>query len=110
MNWDDVIERLQLAQLQPIEETYMEHYGKLLAAHRAKFEGRTIRCTYGRLSCGSVSIEIFLFPSKGQLEDFLELMEENPWRMVHDNVALHFPICDPDFVEKVLAALQTKQA
>ena len=47
MNWDDVIDRLTAADLKPIEEIYMEHYGKVLTAERPEFHGRYFRCTYG---------------------------------------------------------------
>ena len=62
MNWDDVLDRLQAADLKPTEEIYMEHYGKVLAVQRPEFQGRYFRCTYGVLLCEGLRLELFLFP------------------------------------------------
>ena len=108
MTWDDVLDRLSNAGLQPVEDTYMEHYGKVLAAQRPEFKGRIIRCTYGRVHCAGLGVEIFLFPSESHLQDFMELMGNDPWWIVRDNAVLHFPACDPEIVERVLEAISCK--
>ena len=110
MTWNDVLDRLRAAGLKPAEETYMEHYGKVLAANRPEFQNRTIRCTYGRLRCAGLAIEIYLFPSEGQLQDFMELMGDDPWWVVRENAIVHFPVCDPDVVKTILSALTVSES
>ena len=105
MTWDDVLDRLPSAGLKPVEETYMEHYGKLLAVERPEFQGRIIRCTYGKLQCVGLDLEIFLFPSENHVQDFIELMGDDPWKIVRGNAVVHFPVCDPEILKSILQAL-----
>ena len=107
MNWDDVIDRLSDAELKPIEETYMEHYGKVLAAQRPEFHGRYFRCTYGVIKCRDVQVEVFLFPSDSHLREFLEVIGDDPWYLTAGNAVVHFPECDPENVDKILTALNS---
>ena len=108
MTWDDVIDRLQAAGLEPQEEIYMEHYGKVLAAQRPEFHGRNFRCTFGALRCEGMRLEVFLFPSEGHLHEFLEVIGDDPWYLSTANAVLHFPECDPATVDKILAALRVR--
>jgi hypothetical protein len=112
MTWDDVLDRLTDAGLKPIEDTYMENYGKLLAAERPEFQDRVIRCTYGRIRCAGpdLFLEVFLFPSESHVEDFLELMKADTSWLAYDNAAVHFPNCDSSIVEKVLRGLSREDS
>src|SRR5215470_12627773 len=105
MTWDDVIDRLGAAGLEPSEEIYMEHYGKVLAAQRREFHGRYFRCTYGVIRAHGIQVEIFLFPSEVHLHEFLEVIGDDPWYVAAGNAVIHFPECDPATVDKVLEAL-----
>ena len=105
MHWDHVIERLSRAGLKPVEEIYMEHYGKVLAAQRPEFHGRYFRCTYGVLLCEGLRIEVFLFPSEIHLHEFLEVIGDDPWYVPHTNAILHFPECDPAVIGNILEAI-----
>ncbi len=107
MNWNEVIDRLQAADIQPIEEIYMEHYGKVLATERTEFRGRHFRCTYGVIRCGGLRIEIFLFPSETHLNEFLEVIGDDPWYIAANNAVLHFPECDPSVIGNILDALDS---
>ena len=105
MNWDDVIDRLQASGIQPIEEIYMEHYGKVLAAQRLEFSGRNFRCTYGVIRCEGTRIEVFLFPSESHPSEFLDVIGDDPWYAAVRNAVLHFPECDPAVIGDILDAL-----
>src|SRR5690348_6479543 len=106
MTWDDVIDRLEAAGLHPTEEIYMEHYGKVLAAQRPEFHGRNFRCTYGAVRCAGVRVEVFLFPSEGHLQEFLEVIGDDPWYVPIHNVVLHFPESDPAIVDKIVGEIR----
>jgi hypothetical protein len=105
MTWDDVIDRLGAAGLEPSEEIYMEHYGKVLAAQRPEFHGRYFRCTYGVIRCEGLRVEVFLFPSEGHLHEFLEVIGSDPWYLSAGNAVLHFPESDPDTVDRIVGAI-----
>ena len=105
MNWDDVIDRLTAADLKPIEEIYMEHYGKVLTAKRPEFHGRYFRCTYGVVKCSGLRVEVFLFPSEVHLHEFLEVIGDDPWYLATRNAVLHFPECDPALIGNILDAI-----
>ena len=80
MTWDDLMDRLKTAALHPVEETYMEHYGKVLAAQRPEFKGYHFRCTYGKVNCAGADVEFFLFPWEGHAEEFMEVVgHEAAW-------------------------------
>src|SRR5687768_10341116 len=105
MKWDDVLDRLDAAGLRPVEEIYMENYGKVLAAQRPEFQGRYFRCTYGVVHCADLRIEVFLFPSELQMSEFLEVIGDNPWYISTSNGVLHFPECDPAVIDNILEAI-----
>jgi hypothetical protein len=113
MNWDDVLDRLTCAGLGPREETYMEHYGKVLAVQRPEFTNRIIRCTYGKVrcegSCELVDLEIYLFPSEVHLQDFMELLTDQESWTASGNVAVHFPPCDAESKEAILKAILSEE-
>jgi hypothetical protein len=54
---------------------------------------------------GGVRIEVFLFSADIYLQDFVEIIGADPWWVAHQNVLLHFPETDPDFIGKFLEAL-----
>ena len=105
MTWDDVIDRLNAAGLAPVEELYMEHYGKVLAVQRREFHGRYFRCTYGVIRSQGMQVEIFLFPSEVHLHEFLEVICDDPWYLQVGNAVIHFPECDTALVDRILEAL-----
>ena len=105
MTWDDVLTRLEKSGLNPIEETYMENYGKILTAQRPEFRNHNFRCTYGVVKCDGIEVEVFVFPDEAHRNDFLEVIGPDPWWLAHENLALHFPECDPSVVAKVLNAI-----
>ena len=105
MIWDEVLDRLANAGLNPVEETYMENYGKILSVERPEFRGRIIRCTYGKVRCAGLGLEIFLFPSETHLQDFMELMGDDPWWLPRGNAVFHFPVSDPEVVDRILQAV-----
>ena len=105
MTWDDLLDRLRSADLDPVEEIYMENYGKILARERKEFHGRNFRCTYGVLSCSGLQFEAYVFPSLGHLEDFLAVIGDDPWWIPRQNVVLHFPLSDPAAFAGILDAV-----
>ncbi len=105
MNWDNVLDRLEAAQFKPVEEIYMEHYGKVLTAEFPEFKGRYFRCTYGALKCGDIRIEVFLFPSEFHRDEFLEVIGNDPRYVSKDNAVLRFPECQPGVIDNILRAL-----
>jgi hypothetical protein len=105
MTWDELLDRMRQADLNPVEEIYMENYGKLLAVEKPEFAGRYLRCAYGVAECGGVRFETFLFPSEGHLDEFTELIGSDPWWMPRENVVLHFPETDPLLVAKIMEAI-----
>ena len=105
MTWADVLDRLESAGMHPVEETYMENFGKILAAQRPEFRDRYFRCTYGVVNCGGDRIEVFLFPESGQSEEFLSIAGNDPWWFIESNAVLHFSECHPGVVQQVMSAL-----
>ena len=105
MTWDDVLARMEDSGLNPIEETYMENYGKILTAQRPEFRDHYFRCTYGLMKCADIEVEVFVFPDEAHRNEFLEVIGNDPWWLAHDNLAFHFPVCDPAIVSKFLNAI-----
>ena len=105
MIWHDVMTRLKDAGLNPIEETYMENYGKILTAQRPEFRDRIFRCAYGVVNCIGVDLELFLFPDEMQSSDFMDVIGSDPWWLTRGNVVLHFPECDPAIVASIVSAI-----
>ncbi len=107
MTWDDVLDRLTDAGLTPVEETYMENYGKVLAAQQPRFSGRNFRCSCGVISCKGLRIEVLLFPSEVHLDEFLELVGDDPWWVRSGNAVVHFPESDPAILGSIVDALSS---
>src|SRR5438093_1140639 len=105
MVWNDLLDKLKAAGLNPAEEIYVDNYGNTLPLDRPEFRGRFFRCARGVVRLGDVRIEVFLFPSDGHLQDFTEIAGDDPWWVSHDNVLLHFPVSDPAIVGKVIDAI-----
>ena len=105
MTWDDVLTRLEVCGLHPVEEIYMENYGKILAAQRPEFRERNFRCTYGVVNCQVVHLELFLLPDELQRGEFMEVIATDPWWLASNNVVLHFPECDLDTVAKIMESM-----
>ena len=105
MVWNDLLDKLKTAGLKPVEEIYVDNYGNTLPLDRPEFRGRYFRCARGIIQCGGLRFEAFLFPSEGNLQDFLEIIGPDPWWVVHQNVLLHFTESDPALVGNILDAL-----
>jgi hypothetical protein len=105
MVWNDLLDRLNSAGLKPVEEIYIDNYGNMLPLDRPAFRGRYFRCARGVVRCRGIRVEAFLFPSKGNLDDFLEVIGSDPWWVVHENVLLHFPESDPETVGEMVEAI-----
>jgi hypothetical protein len=109
MIWNDVLDRLRESGLQPVEETYMEDYGKVLSADQPEFRDRHLRCAFGAVRCCGLRIETLLFPSESQLQEFVEIMGPDPWWIPHANVIFHFPESDSETIDAIVRAIsQTK--
>jgi hypothetical protein len=107
MIWNDVLEQLHAGGLNPVEEIYMENYGKILAVQRPEFAGRYFRCAYGVVLVNGVRVETFLFPSEIHLQEFLDVIGDDPWWVSHKNVIFHFPPSDPDVIDNILGAISS---
>src|SRR5437764_15437748 len=102
MTWDDVRERLGSAGLAPVEEIYVDNYGNTLPTEYSRFQNRAFRCARGIMKCGGVRFETYIFPSEGQVEDFLEVIGENPLWVASRNVVFHFPESGTAIIDRIL--------
>jgi hypothetical protein len=105
MVWNDLLDRMKSAGLDPVEEIYIDNYGNTLPLDRPEFRGRFFRCARGVVKCGDLRIEAFLFPSETHLQDFLEVAGDDPGWVAHQNVLLHFPEADPAVVGTIMEAI-----
>jgi len=105
MIWYDVMARLKESGLNPVEETYMENYGKILSAQRPEFRDRIFRCAYGVVNVAGMNVEFYLFPDEIHREEFMDVVGGDPWWLARENVVLHFPDSDPAIVAEVLDAI-----
>jgi hypothetical protein len=104
MTWDDLLERLSSSGLDPIEEVYVDNYGNTLPLEHPKFRGRVLRCARGIMECDGVRIEAYIFPSESQLEDFLEVLGEDPLWVREQNVVFHFRESDSGLIGGIVKA------
>lgn len=107
MTWDDVLDRLTDAGFNPVEEIYMENYGKVLAVQKPQFSGRNFRCARGVISCKGLALEVLLFPSETHLDEFCELIGDDPSWVRRGNAALHFQESDPAMLGSIVDALSS---
>ena len=107
MVWNELLDRMESAGLHPVEEIYIDNYGNFLPIDRPEFRGRYLRCARGVIRAGDLRIEVFLFPSEGHLQDFLEILGESPWWIARQNVLFHFPESDPAVFRKILDAISS---
>jgi len=105
MIWYDVMARLKASGLNAIEETYMENYGKILSAQRPEFRDRSFRCAYGAVIIEGIDVEVYLFPDEIHLEEFMDVVGNDPWWLARGNVVFHFSESDPAIVTKILDAV-----
>jgi hypothetical protein len=105
MTWDDILEQLRVAGLNPVEEVYIDNYGNILPLDHPEFQGRFFRCARGVMTCNGLRVEAFLFPSEGHLDDFLDVMNHGPWWIVYQNIVFHFPESDPAVIGNILDAI-----
>jgi hypothetical protein len=105
MIWYDVMARLKNSGLNPVEETYMENYGKILSAQRPEFRDRMFRCAYGAVNIEGIDVEVYLFPDEIHREEFMEVVGNDPWWLARGNVVFHFSESDPIIVTKILDAV-----
>ena len=105
MIWYDVMARLKNSGLNPVEETYMENYGKILSAQRPEFRDRMFRCAYGAVNIEGIDVDVYLFPDEIHREEFMEVVGNDPWWLARGNVVFHFSESDPIIVTKILDAV-----
>jgi hypothetical protein len=105
MIWYDVMARLKDSGLNPVEETYMENYGKILSAQQPEFRDRMFRCAYGAVNIEGIDVEVYLFPDEIHREEFMDVVGNDPWWLACGNVVLHFPESDPAVVAKIFDAV-----
>ena len=105
MIWYDVMTRLRESGLNPVEETYMENYGKILSAQRPEFRDRIFRCAFGAVNVEGIDVEVYLFPDELHREEFMDVVGSDPWWLARRNAVLHFPESDPAIVSKILDAI-----
>src|ERR1700733_9957658 len=105
MTWEDVLERLTAAGLDPIEEIYIDNYGNMLPVEYPGFRGRVFRCARGIMECRGVRVEAYIFPSESHLEDFLEVIGQDRLWVAHQNAVFHFPESDSAFIGRILKAI-----
>lgn len=107
MTWDDIIDRMRSAELSPVEEIYVDNYGNSLPLDYPEFQGRFFRLARGVVKCNGLKIEAFVFPSEGHLQEFMEVIGDDPWWVVHKNIVLHFPVSDPAVVGNILDSISS---
>ena len=105
MIWYDVLKKLEDSGLHPMEETYMENYGKILTAQRPEFRDRFFRCTYGVVRCAGIDVEFYLFPDELHRSEFMDVVGGDPWWLAQDNVVIHCPECDPLIFTRIAGAM-----
>jgi hypothetical protein len=105
MIWYDVMTRLKASGLNPIEEIYMENYGKILSAQRPEFRDRIFKCAHGVVKINGIDVEVYLFPDEVHREEFMDVVGGDPWWLARENAVLHFPESDPAIVTKILDAI-----
>jgi hypothetical protein len=105
MTWNDVLDRLRSAGLNPVEEIYIDNYGNILPLEHPEFRGRFFRCARGVVNCGSSRIEVYLFPSESHREDFLEVIGGDAGWIAHQNVVLRLSQGDPAIMGSILQAI-----
>ena len=106
MTWDEVLDKVRSAGLNASEEIYIDNYGNILPSEYSQFQGRFMRCARGVMKCDGLRVEAYIFPSEGQLQDFLDVIgSSDPWWIAHQNVALHFPESDPAVIGSILQAM-----
>ena len=105
MIWYDVMTRLKESGLNPVEETYMENYGKILSAQRPEFRDRNFRCAYAAVTIDGIDVEVYLFPDEIHREEFMDVVGNDPWWLAHGNAVFHFSESDPAIVTKILEAV-----
>jgi hypothetical protein len=110
MVWNDLLDRLESAGLNPVEEIYIDNYGNTLPLDRPEFRGRYLRCARGVIRCGDFRIEAFLFPSESHLQDFMEIIGEDPSWLSRENAVFHFPESDPAVIGDVLEAISKESS
>ena len=105
MIWNDLLSRLRAAGLRPVEEIYIDNYGNTLPLDNPKFHGRSFRCARGIFHASKLNVETFVFPSEGDLQDFLTVIGNDPWWVPYQNVVFHFPEADPETIGSILEAV-----
>lgn len=105
MTWEDVLDRLGSAGLNPLEEIYIDNYGNFLPLEHPQFQGRFFRCARGIADCEGYRLEVYLFPSETHLQDFLEVIGSDPQWVAHQNVVLRLPQGDPVIAGRILHAI-----
>jgi hypothetical protein len=105
MTWDDVLDKIRGAGLNAAEEIYIDNFGNSLPSEYPQFHGRFLRCARGVINCKGVRVEVYIFPSESQLQDFLDVIGGDPSWIAHQNVALHSPGSDSGVIDGILQAI-----
>ncbi len=89
MTWNELMDRMQRAGLEPYEEEFMDDYGVLATRKYTALEGRYFRCMFAATRVEGFSFETYVFPSAADAIEFKELMTAGAqWRR-RDNLVLH---------------------
>ena len=103
MIWNDFMDRMRRAGLEPYEEEFMDDYGEMAARKYAVLEGRYWRCMFAATRVKGFRFETYVFPSVTDANEFEELMAEGVrWRR-RDNLVLH---AEPEHLDQLESVLQ----
>ncbi len=98
MTWDDFMDRMRRANLEPHEEEFMDDYGVMASQRYAVLEDRYFRCMFATTRVKGFHFETYVFPSATDANDFKELMPESVrWRR-RDNLVLH---AAPEYLDQL---------
>ena len=77
MIWNDFIDRMRRAGLEPYEEEFMDDYGVMAPTPYVVLEGRYFRCMFGAVRVNGFRFETYVFPSATDANEFQALVAEN---------------------------------
>ena len=89
MTWNEFLDRMREAGLEPHEEDFMDDYGLVATRKYAALRGRYFRCMFAATSTQGFQFETYVFPSRTDAKEFQELMGEGGGWQQQDNLVLH---------------------
>ncbi len=102
MIWNDFMDRLRQAGLEPYEEEFMDDYGVIATRKYAVLEGRYFRCMFAATRVEGFRFETYVFSSAIDANEFEELIAKGVrWRR-RDNLVLHAAPEHLDRLEQIL--------